>query len=314
MPRRCRRQWMALPWSATARPTWSMARRSSSRGTPQSETATAWKWISRCTPERRRPDPLLRKMSMNTPPSLADLVVIGDASIDHYIRVPHLAQNDNKAIGNYLGALGGGMSANLAAAAAALGAKTRLITKVGVDPEGTEALQILQSLGVETSFSVRDYSHRTWLCFIQLDETGEKALTGADTGIKVPGLSEIDQQAIRRARIVAPLADDLTWATDIARVATEAGARVAIDLEPDAFHPGDTALADLLARTNIVLLNEASASKLADHDPDQAAEAVHAYGPGTVVVSRGQGGASCSIADGPASRATQRATADVVDT
>lgn len=251
---------------------------------------------------------------MSTPPSLADLVVIGDASIDHYIRVPHLAQNDNKAIGGYLGALGGGMSANLAAAAAALGAKTRLITKVGVDPEGTEALQILQSLGVETSFSVRDYSHRTWLCFIQLDDTGEKALTGADTGIKIPKLNEIDLDAVRRARIVAPLADDLAWATDIARVATEAGARVAIDLEPDAFHLGDAALAELLALTDIAFLNEDSAARFAGDDHDRAAQAVHAYGPSTVVVSRGQAGAYCSVADGPIFRATQTATADVVDT
>src|SRR5699024_5124940 len=158
------------------------------------------------------------------------------------------------------------------------------------------------------------FSHRTWWCCRHRDATGAKAVTGADTSIKIPKLNEIDLDAVRRARIVAPLADDLAWATDIARVATEAGARVAIDLEPDAFHLGDAALAELLALTDIAFLNEDSAARFAGDDHDRAAQAVHAYGPSTVVVSRGQAGAYCSVADGPIFRATQTATADVVDT
>lgn len=243
-----------------------------------------------------------------------DLVVVGDASIDHYVQVPHLATSDNKAIGRYLGALGGGMSANLAAAAAAQGVKTRLITKIGGDPEANEALETLEALGVDTSYLVRAATHRTWMCFVQLDRTGEKALIGADTGIKVPQPTEIDARALHRSRIVAPLADDLAWATKIAQVAVDGGSKVAIDLEPDAFDPDDAALVHLLDLTNIVFLNSASAEKISEGNYHQAAKVIHGFGPKTVVVSRGQHGAYCSLADGQAFTAQGENPVHALDT
>lgn len=251
---------------------------------------------------------------MSTPGAPADLVVVGDASIDHYVQVPHLASSDNKAIGRYLGAFGGGMSANLAAAAAAQGSRTRLITKVGTDADGPAELQGLTSLGVDTTSSVQDGAHRTWMCFVQLDETGEKALVGADTGIKVPRPEEIDPRALHQARIVAPLADDLGWATEVAQRAVDGGAQVAIDLEPDAFFPDDPRLHALLRLTDYVFLNSASAQKFHPRSHDRAAAALHELGPGTVVVSRGEHGAHCSLAGGPAFTAGGVSGVSVVDT
>src|SRR5699024_8108828 len=143
-------------------------------------------------PLRRRPK---QRSAMSPTGMPADLIVVGDTSIDHYVQVPHLASSDNKAIGRYLGTFGGGMCANLAAAAAH-GAPTRLITKVGNDAEGAAELRAVTELGVDTSFSVHDPDHRTWMCFVQLDATGEKALVGADTGIKVPHLHEIDPRGL----------------------------------------------------------------------------------------------------------------------
>lgn len=228
----------------------------------------------------------------------ADLVVVGDASIDHYVQVPHLATSDNKAIGPYLGTFGGGMSANLAAAAAVQGARTRLITKVGADSEGLAELRALEALGVDTTSSVQDAMHRTWMCFVQLDATGEKALIGADTGIKVPQRAEIDPRALRGAKIVAPLADDLAWAVSIAQAAVDGGAQVAIDLEPDAFGPDDPRLHQLLNLTDYVFLNSASAKKFHPRSHEQAARTLHHLGPDTVLVSRGAEGAYCSSSNG----------------
>ncbi len=244
----------------------------------------------------------------------ADLVVVGDASVDHYVQVPHLATSDNKAIGRYLGAFGGGMSANLAAAAAAQGVRTRLITKVGTDAEGPAELRALTLHGVDTSASVQDPEHRTWMCFVQLDETGEKALIGADTGIKIPHLEELEAGAVQGGRIVAPLADDLVWATGVAQHAVDGGAQVAIDLEPDAFGPDDPRLHTLLGHTDYVFLNSASARKFHPDSHEAAAEQLHALGPGTVVVSRGEQGAYCSVAGDAAFTAHGASDVPVVDT
>lgn len=251
---------------------------------------------------------------MTTPDAPTDLVVVGDASIDHYVQVPHLASSDNKAIGRYLGAFGGGMSANLAAAAATQGARTRLVTKVGTDRDGPAELRALSDLGVDTSYAVQDAAHRTWMCFVQLDDSGEKALIGADTGIKVPELGEIDPRALQGARIVAPLADDLAWAATVAQRAVDGGAQVAIDLEPDAFGPDDPQLHQLLSLTDVVFLNSASALKFHPRSHEQAAAALHDLGPGTVVVGRGEHGAYCSLADGTAYTARAASEVPVIDT
>src|SRR5699024_6498212 len=120
--------------------------------------------------------------------------------------------------------------------------------------------------------------------FVQLDATGEKALVGADTGIKVPHLHEIDPRGLDGARVVAPLADDLAWATQVARRAVDGGAQVAIDLEPDAFQPDSAQLAELLRLTDYLFLNSASAQKFHPHSHEEAARLLHELGPATVVV------------------------------
>lgn len=246
--------------------------------------------------------------------SVPDLTVVGDASIDHFVRVSHIAGRDNKAIGEYLGFFGGGMSANLAAAAASEGIRAQLITKTGADAESHQALKELNGLGVETALSLRDTQRRTWMCFVQLDPTGEKALIGADTGIKAPRINEIDPSALRGSRLVAPLADDLPWATDIARIAKESGADVAVDLEPDAFDRDEPALRSLLAVSDIVFVNNAAARKFDSSGHVGAARAIHGLGPSTVVVSGGAKGAYCSLADRGSFSARSQAGAPAVDT
>lgn len=241
------------------------------------------------------------------------LVVVGDASIDYFVRVPHIAGNDNKAIGTLAGVYGGGMSANLAAAAAVHGIDVELITKTGTGPETDEALAELRRLGVSIEHSLRDDQRPTWMCFVQLDPSGEKALTGADTGIKLPLIDELDPAIMAGAGIVAPLADDLVWAAAVAAPAREHGARIAIDLEPDAFEPDQPEFARMIDLSDIVFLNAASAAKLAG-EPVAAAERLVRLGVDQVVVSEGAHGAFCLRRGGELLRAQLIGAVDVVDT
>ncbi len=241
------------------------------------------------------------------------LVVVGDASIDYFVQVPHIAGNDNKAIGSLSGVYGGGMSANLAAAAARHGIAVDLITKTGAGPDTDAALAELRGLGVSLEHSLRDLDHPTWMCFVQLDASGEKALTGADTGIKIPAIEEIDPSVLAGADIVAPLADDLEWAAAVAELGRERGARVAVDLEPDAFEPGQPEFARLLGLSDIVFLNAASAAKLAA-TPREAAQRVIRLGAELVVLSEGAHGASTVDRDGVVHRARLTGEVTAVDT
>ncbi len=239
--------------------------------------------------------------------------MIGDASVDHFVRVPHIAGHDNKAIGQLVGIYGGGMSANVAAAAAVQRVPVELVTKTGVGPQTDAVYRELVSYGVELRRSVRDPERATWMCFVQLDPTGEKALVGADTGIKVPEVTEIHPGVFADADYVMPLADDLVWAAELAELATAAGCRTAIDLEPDAFEPEQEELRRLLGHTDVVFLNGAAAQKWAP-DPLHAARAIHALGPLEVVVSSGAAGALHSDADGRVHRAQCTDPVQAVDT
>ncbi|WP_370937770.1 carbohydrate kinase family protein [Amycolatopsis sp. cg13] len=239
------------------------------------------------------------------------LVVVGDASIDYFVQVPHIAGNDNKAIGSLSGVYGGGMSANLAAAAAQHGIAVDLITKTGAGPDTDEALAELRRLGVSIEHSLRDLAHPTWMCFVQLDASGEKALTGADTGIKIPAIEEIDASVLAGADMVAPLADDLEWAAAVAELAR--GARVAVDLEPDAFEPDQPEFARLLGLSDIVFLNAASATKLAA-TPRDAAQRLIELGAELVVISEGARGASTVDKNGVVHRARLNGEVTAMDT
>lgn len=241
------------------------------------------------------------------------LLVVGDASLDFVVRVPHIAGPDNKAIGQFAGVYGGGMSANLAAAAARHGAETALITKVGCEPEAQEALDDLERLGIDTGAVLVDQARRTWTCFIQLDESGEKALVGADTGAKLPSLGEIDMSVVERARLVAPLADDLEWAAAIAERADSAGAEVAIDLEPDAIEPGDARLESLLKLSAIVFVNRDSAHKLGD-SVEAAAKLLLSKGVRIAIVSLGAEGAYCATNAGESFTVKVATAVKAVDT
>lgn len=220
-----------------------------------------------------------------------DLLAVGDASVDYFVSVPHIARADDKAIGRLLAVSGGGMSANCSAAAAYIGACARLITAYGSDEAGGEQLRALSAAGVDTSECVRTADAQSWFCFVQLDPSGEKALVGVETDAKIPDLDAVSDDALRSARIVMPLADDLPWAIALAERARAAGAAVAVDLEPSAVDMQRADLSVLLRLANYVFANRASVELLSNGDFDACATEIQRHGAEVVVLTDGGRGA-----------------------
>lgn len=243
---------------------------------------------------------------------VVDVLAIGDASVDYVIEVPHIVGPDDKAIGTLRGVFGGGMSANLAAAASAGGGRVALVTVVGADDAGRGAVEALRASGVEVRTDPGQVPAQTWFCMIQLDPSGEKALVGARTGAKVPTLDAVPDELLRSARLVAPLADDVPWAIRLARRARAAGARVAIDLESSALDAGAVQTATLLGLSDVVFANAGTVRRLAGEDPtagprtggrregatlaEVAARVILGAGATVAVLSAGRDGAVCYTA------------------
>ncbi|MFV0430422.1 MAG: carbohydrate kinase family protein, partial [Arachnia sp.] len=164
-------------------------------------------------------------------PTSLDVFAVGDASVDSYVRVPFIAGPDQKAMGTWLGVFGGGMAANFAAAAAHTGATASLMASIGDDAAGTQLLSELRSHRVDVSASTQHPGMNTFQCFVQLDGSGEKALFGAPPGEKVPRVAQVPLDLIKRSSYLYLLADDLTWAGELAAIAQSLGTAVVVDLE-----------------------------------------------------------------------------------
>lgn len=68
----------------------------------------------------------------------------------------------------------GGAPANVAAAIAKLGGRSKMITKLGADAFGDFLLEKLEETGVDTSYIIRTNEANTGLAFVSLREDGER--------------------------------------------------------------------------------------------------------------------------------------------
>ncbi|MFD8321669.1 PfkB family carbohydrate kinase [Kitasatospora purpeofusca] len=118
---------------------------------------------------------------MTAPSTPGRVVAIGSVNIDRILRCPVLPAPGETvlAAGSTQGF--GGKGANQAVAAAAMGAPTRLVARVGADAEGRAALADLRAAGVATDAVRTDPDAPTGLAVVLVDPAGENSI------VVVPG-------------------------------------------------------------------------------------------------------------------------------
>lgn len=108
------------------------------------------------------------------------LVAAGYLNIDVVARVPFLPAADQRATADRIWRLLGGMAANTACGAAALGppweTEVDLLTFVGDDPESAWALAEVAARGVATGWSVRLPGGFTPRCIILVEPNGQRVI------------------------------------------------------------------------------------------------------------------------------------------
>ena len=86
----------------------------------------------------------------------------------------------------------GGAPANVAAAIAALGGEVSMAAKVGDDPFGQHLIELLETMGVDTSLMIKDPAHFTTFAFVSLMNDGERDFyfnRGADKELTIADLA-----------------------------------------------------------------------------------------------------------------------------
>ena len=162
---------------------------------------------------------------------MKDIVSIGEVLID-------LTQRgvDEQGVGQFA-ANPGGAPANLAVAAARLGASTAFIGKVGADAYGKYLRTVLEENGVDTQGLLEDPKEPTTLAVVSVDETGERSFSfyrdpSADVNLKP---EEIPAALLKDTRVlhfgsVSLTAEPARSATlHAARTARENGCLVSYD-------------------------------------------------------------------------------------
>ena len=152
---------------------------------------------------------------------MTDITAVGEILIDltqsgvNELGIPVFAANP------------GGAPANLAVAAARLGASTAFIGKVGTDSYGTFLRNTLMENHVDVSGMVTDPRNRTTLAVVALDKFGERTFSfyrdpSADVNLKA---EEISDEQLKNTKFLHFGSVSLT--TDPARSATLHAARTA---------------------------------------------------------------------------------------
>ncbi|MGQ9574371.1 MAG: ribokinase [Thermoguttaceae bacterium] len=190
------------------------------------------------------------------------IVVVGSSNTDMVIKGPRLPGPGETVKGGQFVMAAGGKGANQAVAAARLGAEVTLVTKVGADMFGQQAIAGYQKEGIHTDLILRDPDSHTGIALILVDQRGENLISVA-SGANSLLTPEDVQRAADRIRaadmVVLQLEIPLETVQFTARLAHEAGVPVILDPAPAPEAPLEPAL---LRHVSYLKPNETEAERL----------------------------------------------------
>jgi ribokinase len=211
------------------------------------------------------------------------IIVIGSVNVDFVVRSERMARPGHTVAGESFTMTHGGKGANQAHAAALLGADVTFVGCVGTDAHGDAAIAELERAGVKLRIR-REAEQPTGLAFIQVDDSGENAITivsGANARLTPADVDQAfaelrGQDAVVLLGFEVPV-DVVTFAATAARAK---GWTVILNPAPVTPAP-----AELFAEVDIVVPNQ--------HEYSGIRDAVERLGASTpaLVVTKGRHGA-----------------------
>jgi 5-dehydro-2-deoxygluconokinase len=232
-----------------------------------------------------------------------DVITMGRVGVDLYPEQIGVTLPRVKTFAKSLG----GSPTNVAVAAARLGARAAVVTKVGDDPFGTYVREALTGFGVDDRWVSTDPDLRTPLAFCEIHPPDYFPLLFYREP-KAPDLnlarSDLDLEAIRRARLLwttgTGLSDEPSRSATLmaleARIQTLHGGITIHDLDYRPMFWDDREEAGRWAREALALATVAVGNQeevevaVGTRDPHEASQALLDLGVGLAIVKRGPDG------------------------
>jgi ribokinase len=252
----------------------------------------------------------------SAPQPAATVVVVGSANADLLVSVGRRPGAGETVLGGELRTLPGGKGANQAVAAARLGARTAFVGRVGADPHGDLLLGSLRDAGVDTS-AVTVCDSPTGVAIVTVTPDGDNSIVVAPGANARVTAEDTRIPAVARATVLL-LQREIDSLASLAAAEQSTGI-VVLNLAPSGPVP-----AELLVRTDVLVVNQHEAAELAGLtgrqadggrdgiDPAVIATRLRDLGPEAVVITLGGDGAVA--VDGSGQYRVAAPAVEVVDT
>jgi ribokinase len=192
------------------------------------------------------------------------IIVFGSINMDLVAKVRSIARPGETVLSRRADSFFGGKGANQAVAAARAGSvSVAMVSAVGDDPFGQACLANLKANGIDVA-AVRISDEPTGCAFITVDATGENAITvasGANMAVRSADLTDelLAKASVLVLQMEVPLAENL----EAAARAKRAGVTVVWNFAPVPDGAERTTMAELLATTDVLVVNEHEALSIA---------------------------------------------------
>ena len=200
----------------------------------------------------------------------ANVVVVGSLNMDLVVPVARHPKPGETVIGGDLRRFPGGKGANQAVAAARLGARVRMIGRVGADAYGAELGRGLEAEGIEAA-DVAEIDAPTGVALISVSEDGQNAIVvspGANARLRPEDLAP--ERFAGAGVVVLQLETPLATVHRAAELGRAAGARVLLNAAPAQALPEG-----LMGALDLLVVNEFEAAQVAGaREPEGLEEAL----------------------------------------
>ncbi len=223
------------------------------------------------------------------------LIMVGHAALDRVYRVEAFPREPTKVRAIEAIEVGGGMAANAAVAAARLGAKVELWSRVGEDNAAAIIKAGLKAERVDIRYVESFDDARSSTSAIIVDDQGERLIVGMrDTSIP----SSTSWLPLERVSEVDAVLADLRW-IEATRVVFEHARKSGVITVLDADLGAREALPEILAQTDFAIFSAPALRDLIrDGDDRERLAQVLTYGPRHAGVTLGADGYVWREADG----------------
>ncbi|CAG9621186.1 Ribokinase [Sutcliffiella rhizosphaerae] len=225
---------------------------------------------------------------------MSKIVVVGSYVVDLTARTPHMPKPGETVLGGPFRMGPGGKGGNQAVAAARLGAEVTMVTKVGKDLFGEDAIQNFKKEGIQSEYVQQVEEESTGAALIAVDDSGENMIV-----VSLGACGTITEEEVLRAEDAFREADIILVQLETSMAAIETTITLANKLtKPVILNPAPYQKfpEELLHKVTYITPNETEAGLLTgvevtgEATAQEAAEKLIAKGVETVIITLGKQG------------------------